>query len=181
MDDADITALARRARAGDDNAAALFVRATQADVRRLVSHLAGRDHADDLTQETYLRAIRALPRFRGDAHARLWLLAVARRVAADHIRQTQRRRRGPDSHTLHAPTASDPADGVVLRHLIAQLDPDRRIAFVLTQILGLTYQQAAAISGCPVGTIRSRVARARDDLIHALDSPHRDHHRQQAQ
>ena len=52
--------------------------------------------------------------------------------------------------------------------LLARLDPDRREAFVLTQLLGLPYAEAAEVAGCPVGTIRSRVARARGDLIAAL-------------
>ena len=52
--------------------------------------------------------------------------------------------------------------------LLARLDPDRREAFVLTQLLGLPYAEAAEVAGCPVGTIRSRVARARADLIESL-------------
>jgi RNA polymerase sigma-70 factor, ECF subfamily len=57
--------------------------------------------------------------------------------------------------------------------LLSRLDADRRTAFALTQLLGLSYADAAVVCGCPVGTIRSRVARARDDLIRALppDSP----------
>jgi RNA polymerase sigma-70 factor (ECF subfamily) len=54
---------------------------------------------------------------------------------------------------------------VALHALLAELDPDRRLAFVLTQVLGLSYLEVAEICDCPVGTIRSRVARARDDLI----------------
>ena len=53
--------------------------------------------------------------------------------------------------------------------LVGRLDRDRRDAFVLTQLVGLSYADAAAVCGCPVGTIRSRVARARDDLFAALD------------
>ena len=50
------------------------------------------------------------------------------------------------------------------------LEPDRRTAFVLTQVLGLSYAEAAEVCGCPVGTIRSRVARARDDFIGAISA-----------
>jgi RNA polymerase sigma-70 factor (ECF subfamily) len=60
------------------------------------------------------------------------------------------------------------AEGVVVADLLARLDPDRREAFVLTQLLGLSYAEAAEVAGCPVGTIRSRVARARADLIDSL-------------
>jgi len=59
----------------------------------------------------------------------------------------------------------DPADAVLLIQLLTGLDPQRRAAFVLTQLLGLSYAEAAEVCGCPVGTIRSRVARARADLI----------------
>jgi RNA polymerase sigma-70 factor, ECF subfamily len=58
---------------------------------------------------------------------------------------------------------------------VVALEPDRRAAFVLTQMLGCSYAEAAAICGCPVGTIRSRVARARDDLDAML--PDNDHRR----
>jgi RNA polymerase sigma-70 factor (ECF subfamily) len=62
----------------------------------------------------------------------------------------------------------DPADAVLLVQLLAGLDPLRRAAFVLTQLLGLSYAEAAQVCGCPVGTIRSRVARARADLANQL-------------
>jgi RNA polymerase sigma-70 factor (ECF subfamily) len=60
------------------------------------------------------------------------------------------------------------AEGAAVADLLARLDPDRREAFVLTQLLGLPYADAAEVAGCPVGTIRSRVARARADLIDSL-------------
>lgn len=64
---------------------------------------------------------------------------------------------------------------VLLRRLVDALDPDRRDAFVLTQLLGLTYAEAADVCGCPVGTIRSRVARAREDLVAATAAEPRRH------
>jgi RNA polymerase sigma-70 factor (ECF subfamily) len=172
-----LTSLALAAGAGDRQALEALVRATQADVWRLLAHLADRDHADDLTQETYLRVFRALPAYRADCAARIWVLAIARRVAADHIRRARRRRAAEAAaHPAASPSAvSDPAEGVVLRQLIACLDPDRRAAFVLTQLLGLSYEEAATACDCPVGTIRSRVARARSDLITALHTGQRRH------
>jgi DNA-directed RNA polymerase specialized sigma24 family protein len=104
-DDDQITSLALAAGRGDRGALNEFIRATQRDVWRTVAHLADPSSADDLIQETYLRALRALP---GSRHALL-----------------------------------------------------------LTQVLGLSYAEAAEVCGCPVGTIRSRVARARDDLLNA--------------
>ena len=60
------------------------------------------------------------------------------------------------------------AEGASVADLLARLDGDRREAFVLTQLLGLPYAEAAEVAGCPVGTIRSRVARARADLVDSL-------------
>ena len=73
----ELTSLAIAAGHGDRDALARLVRQTQADVWRLCAHLVDPAAADDLTQDTYLRAIPALPRFRGDAPARAWLLAIA--------------------------------------------------------------------------------------------------------
>lgn len=158
------------ARAGDDLCLAAWIRRSQAEVWRLCAHLVDAAAADDLTQETYVRAWRALPAFRGDASARTWLLSIARRVCADALRSRTRRRR-----LVRAVAAveedrrrPDLAGHVALSDLVAALTPDRRAAFVLTRVIGLSYAQAAQVCGCPVGTIRSRVARARADLIDLL-------------
>lgn len=116
-----------------------------------------------------MRALRALPAYRGDAAARTWLLSIARRAAADAIRGLERRRRLL-ARLRPAPEVPDPADPTAVEQLLVALDPDRRAAFVLTQVLGLTYAEAAAACGCEVGTIRSRVARARQQLIRMLDA-----------
>jgi RNA polymerase sigma-70 factor (ECF subfamily) len=167
----DLTVLALAARDGDRVALAAFVRASQAEVWHLCSHLTDRDSADDVTQDVYARAIGSLPSFRGDSSARTWLLSIAHRACADHVRKAQRRRRLLDVLHDRRPTAAVPAlDGAVdLDLLLSTLDPDRRTAFVLTQLIGLEYQDAAAVVGVPVGTIRSRVARARADLVYQWD------------
>jgi RNA polymerase sigma-70 factor, ECF subfamily len=163
----ELTLLARAAGQGDRAALARLIRATQADVWRLCAHLADPGSADDLAQETYLRAIPALRGFRGDAPVRTWLLTIARRVCASEIQTRQRDR--TLSASLSAATAARASPDASLRTelslLIAELDPQRRAAFVLTQLLGCSYAEAARICGCPEGTIRSRVARARADLI----------------
>lgn len=160
----ELTPLARAAARGDRDALTALVRATQADVWRLCAYLTDPAAADDLAQETFLRAIPALRRYRGDGPVRAWLLTIARRVCAHEIKTRQRDRR----ITAAAVAVRDPARDTGLREeltgLLAALDPDRRAAFVLTQVLGCGYAEAAAICGCPVGTIRSRVARARADL-----------------
>src|SRR5918911_1236676 len=89
----DATDLALAARAGDTGASAAFVRSTQAEVWRFCAALVDPGAADDLTQETYLRAFKALPAFEGRSSVRTWLLGIARRVCADHLRMVVRRRR----------------------------------------------------------------------------------------
>ena len=166
MDDA--TRLFLDAGDGDPTAFAAFVRSTQADVWRFCAHLVDVDAADDLTQEVYLRAVRGAQGFRGDASARTWLLALARNVAADEIRTRRRRRRVP----LPRQEPTQEGTGTVeLDDLVASLDEERRAAFVLTQILGLSYAEAAEACGVPVGTIRSRVARARERLVELVADP----------
>lgn len=166
----EITALALRARRGDATAATAFVRATQADVWRTCAHLGrisdGGSSADDLTQDVYARAFASLHRFLGRSSARTWLLAIARNVCADAVRAAQRDRDRPA--TPAARVTTDHAESVAVQLVIAGLDAQRREAFVLTQVVGLSYAEAAEVCSCPVGTIRSRVARARADLVDAL-------------
>lgn len=163
-----LTGLAHRAAAGDRVALSDLVRATQADVWRFCAHLVDHASADDLTQETYARAIAALPRYRGDSPPRLWLIGIARHVCIDTVRRRARRRsilgRVPPPPTV----APDPSGTVALDGLLADLDDDQRAAFILTQVLGLRYVEAAEALGVPVGTIRSRVSRARQALVTAL-------------
>jgi|SRR4029450_12968453 RNA polymerase sigma-70 factor (ECF subfamily) len=164
----ELTPLLRAAQGGDRLALASFIRGSQTEVWRLCAYLVDRQAADDLTQEVYLRAWTALPGWRGDASARTWLLAIARRTCAQAIR-----RRWPllppiEPAADHHRVVPDSDEVVLLNQLIAGLDPQRRAAFVLTQLLGLSYAEAAEICGCPVGTIRSRVARARADLTSQL-------------
>ncbi|WBB67837.1 sigma-70 family RNA polymerase sigma factor [Micromonospora sp. WMMD812] len=170
-DDAAVTAWALAAGRGDREAATRFIQATQRQVWRFVGHLSSPGEADDLTQETYLRAVRSLPTFAARASARTWLLGIARRVVVDHIRATTSRPRTVPLSERHDPAdAGSGFDGVVaLEAVLLTIDADRREAFVATQIVGLSYAEAAEVCGCPVGTIRSRVARAREDLVVALD------------
>jgi RNA polymerase sigma-70 factor (ECF subfamily) len=174
VDVGQLERLAAQAAGGDTAAQAALVRGTQADVWRLCAHLADRQAAEDLTQETYLRALPALARFEGRSSLRTWLLSIARRVCADHLRS--RKRRGlvlvgedTDLTALERDLPGDEVAGTVAaQDVLDRLDPERREAFVLTQLIGLPYADAAEVVGCPIGTIRSRVARARADLVEAL-------------
>lgn len=169
-DDEAVTELALSAARGNARALEAFIKATQQDVWRFVAYLCDAGSADDLTQETFLRAIGAIERFSGRSSARMWLLSIARRVVADHIRHLQSRPRaavGADpEHVLRTDRhARGFEDLVEVTTMIAGLNPEQREALLLTQLLGLPYADAAAVCGCPVGTIRSRVARARDALL----------------
>ncbi|BCJ49460.1 RNA polymerase sigma factor [Actinoplanes sp. NBRC 14428] len=175
MTDDEVTGWALAAGRGDADAAAAFVRATQRQVRRFLHHLAGPAELDDLVQETYLRALRSLPAFAGRSHARTWLYTIARRVAVDQVRAAVVRPRLAGIEDWQA--AADAAtagqrprfeDHHALHDLLSGLAAERREAFVATQILGLSYAEAAEICDCPVGTIRSRVARAREELVARL-------------
>lgn len=177
------------ARDGDHAALERFIRATQADVWRMCRHLGDPDSADDLAQETYERAIAAVHRYRADGPARSWILTIARRTCADGARRRGRRRRlgarlagehaaGRPASPSTGSAASSLADEstttsgglarVELDDLIDRLGAERREAFVLTQVLGLQYAEAAEVLGCPIGTVRSRVSRARADLLDML-------------
>ncbi|GAA3861720.1 sigma-70 family RNA polymerase sigma factor [Saccharothrix violaceirubra] len=173
-DDGAVTAWALAAGAGDRRALERFVRATQRDVWRLVAHLTDPGRADDLAQEVYLRALRSLPAFEGRSSARTWLLSIARRTVVDHLRAAGARPAIAWSADYHQAADAASAAGrdragfedvVEVTVLLADLSPERREALLLTQVLGLSYAEVAEICGCPVGTIRSRVARAREDLL----------------
>lgn len=156
------------AREGDDIAVRRLVRETQPMVWRVCTSLGSVGEEDDLVRETYLRALRSLEQYRIDAPVLPWLLSIARNVCADHVRRRMRQRRRVDRLTLHASERGTAvADGEVTQ-LVDRLSPDRREAFVLTQIVGLSYEEAATTLGCPIGTICSRVAPARGDLIAAV-------------
>ncbi len=156
--------LLRSAMAGDRVALAAFVGETQIHVWRFCAYLGRGEDVADLVQETYMRALRAMPRFEGRSSARAWLLAIARRVCADAVRTARRRRATEALWRQRERLQSDASGSVGLTLTLGTLSADRREAFVLTQIVGLPYADAAVVCGVPIGTIRSRVARAREDL-----------------
>ncbi|MGO4426486.1 sigma-70 family RNA polymerase sigma factor, partial [Streptomyces sp. MCAF7] len=130
---------------------------------------------EDLAQETYLRALTSLSRFAGRSSARTWLLSIARRVVVDRYRMAAARPRTLDlDDWLGVAEGAQPVglpgfdEGVALVDLLTALAPARREMFLLTQVLGLPYADAATATGCPIGTVRSRVARAREDITALL-------------
>ncbi|MGX6607735.1 sigma-70 family RNA polymerase sigma factor [Micromonosporaceae bacterium Da 78-11] len=171
MDTPDLDALAAAAAQGDLYALTALIQATQRDVSRFLARISHRRDIDDMTQETFLRAFRSLPGFEGRSSVRTWLFAIARRVAVDAERHASARPRNAarvDGESVDFRQPASFEEQHALRDLLAGLSPDRREAFVLTHVAGLSYLEAAEVCGCPVGTIRSRVARAREDLVIAL-------------
>ncbi|MFC8428141.1 sigma-70 family RNA polymerase sigma factor [Streptomyces sp. NPDC057253] len=174
--DVSATAWALAARGGDLDATEHFVRALHADVLRYVAFLSGDPQgADDLAQDTFVRALGSLPRFEGRSSARTWLMSIARRAVADSLRRAAVRPRSADTDDWQsAMERAQPRglpgfdDGVALLDLLERLPDERREAFMLTQVVGLPYDEAAGLIGCPVGTVRSRVARARATLDRLL-------------
>ena len=161
-----LTRLLIAARDGDRRALERFIAETQADVWRVCRYLGDFDAADDLAQETYERGIASIHRYRADGSARGWLLTIARRDLCRSRTPRAVRRRRLNRQAIHeaeqdrpkgrssCPTRVDASSWSVLLEL---LDDDRRAAFVLTQVIGMHYDEAAEVLGCPIGTVRSRV------------------------
>jgi RNA polymerase sigma-70 factor, ECF subfamily len=181
-----LTHLLLEAQEGDRRALRHFITETHHDVASLCRYLGDRDNADDLTQQTYERAIASLHRYRATGPAKHWLLTIARRTCADETRRRSRRRKLEQRVVNFARDDATvaPTDGfrVEWTELLDTLDDDRRAAFVVTQLNGLRYDEAAELLGVPIGTVRSRVSRARDQLIAAIqhsesagDRHHGDH------
>lgn len=163
--------LADAARDGDDRALTALLRELQPPIWRLCRALASPADPDDLTQDALIAFVRALPRWRRDGNVMAYAMVIARRVCVDSVRATSRHRR---LLALVGRQPSPPghidADDHDVSDLLSSVKADRREAFVLTQLVGLPYDVAAEVLGIPVGTVRSRVSRARADLM----SAHRD-------
>ena len=173
---AEVAALTRLARRSVTDSAALstLIARTRPAVWRTCAALVDRGSADDLTQETFLRAVRSLGGYRGEAGPGRWLQTIARRVCAEEIGRRQRARElAARLRAERCPTAADATGLVELADALDRLAPERREAFVLTAVAGLPYAAAARACDCPVGTIRSRVARARGELVRSLGDPGR--------
>ncbi len=164
----DLTRLLVAARDGDQLALVNAIRESQADVWRCCAWIVDAAEADDLVQETYVHALRALPSYRVEASGRTWLMSIARRTCADALRRRVRSRRFWSRIAPRDGSVGDASRQVALETLIESLAPERREAFVLTQLMGCSYEEAATVCDVPIGTVRSRVARARADLTAAI-------------
>jgi RNA polymerase sigma-70 factor (ECF subfamily) len=172
----DDAALFSRATRGDEQAfTALFDRC-QGPIFRYAAHMCGRDGADDVVQETFLRVLRQPGRFDPARGPLLnYLMGIARRVIFARIGGEQVPAGGADADGFvdaAAPTALEcltRAETIeTVRAAIASLPPVYREAVALCELQEMSYDAAAGIVGCPVGTIRSRLHRARALLMQKL-------------
>ncbi|PSK99944.1 RNA polymerase sigma factor (sigma-70 family) [Murinocardiopsis flavida] len=181
-DESELTSLALAARDGAADALERLIAATRGDVARFIGRMTDPQSVEELTQETYIRAMRGLSRYAARSSARTWLLAIARHTVVDRYRAIAARPKTTALAAEDAPRGRIPGaaaridEQVALMDLLARLDEPRRRAFVLTQVEDYSYAEVAAMVAAPLGTVRSRVARARGDLVRALraaESPER--------
>lgn len=167
MTDDDLT-MVRRALAGEEAAFELLVRRHTDSVWRLAySMLRQRESAEDVVQEVFVKAYRGLAEFRGDSQLRTWLLSITHRACIDHVR---RAREVVSLEEVRAERAreTDLATRITLEQAIEALPQDEREAFMLVDVLGLSREEAASVSGIPASTLKSRLARAHDRLVAAI-------------
>ncbi len=168
MQDPDPRTLAR-AREGDLRAFEDLVRLYQADVFRFAWHLTrDRTLAEDVTQDAFLRAFRFFGSYRGDSRFSSWLLRICRNCAMDALRRQKsfvgrhEREREP-SHSVADPIARAELDAA-----LRSVSDEHREPFMLIEVFGMSYQEAADVLGVRVGTVKSRMHRARAALCRAL-------------
>jgi len=175
--------LVRRVKKGDRHAFDLLFSRYQHKILNLVGrYLRDREDIEDIAQETFIKAFRALPRFRGESAFYTWLYRIAINTAKNHLVARSRRPPGVDVDVEEAEfmdgtdalkESENPESALARDELSAELDlaisqlpDDLRSAVTLREFDGLTYEQIAEIMDCPVGTVRSRIFRARE----AIDS-----------
>jgi len=170
-----------RAQRGDEAAARALVERYQRPVFALLSRLCGtrsatRELIDDLAQETFLRAFRALPSFDKNGPARLstWILTIATRLALDALRRPNPSAEPLDAAAgVAAPARADEtaerwALAAAIEHAVLGLHPDQRAVFILRQYHDLDYADIARALAIDLGTVKSRLSRARAVLRQAL-------------
>jgi RNA polymerase sigma-70 factor, ECF subfamily len=163
-----------RARRGDQEAFAAVIRHYDAGLRGLTCLLLGdRNLMDDVLQEAYVKAFRALPRFRGESRLGTWLYRIAYNACLDELRRSQRTEALPLEAEVPS-RAGDHGDLIASRgdlaRALAALPPEERAAVLLVDAQGFDYRESAHILGIPEGTVASRLNRARASLRTALGS-----------
>ena len=161
------------ARDGDADAFERLVRAhADAVYAHALRFFSDRGLAEDATQEVFLKVYRSLAGFDGRSSFSTWLFRLTRNVCIDMMRRSRRVPTPVDPATVAPPSVPDFADGVVTAHsverAVATLPPEDRDALSAVSLFGLTYEEAGIVLGIPVGTVKSRVFRARRTLLALL-------------
>lgn len=173
--------LLRRLRRGDERAFAELVRAHQDRVFDLVCRMLGdREEALDLSQEIFVAVHGAVVRFRGESRLSTWIFRVAKNHCLNRLKYLGRRERGRSTEISKVPESvleanapsARPDDAIsqgetraLVQRAIAELDEEHRLLVVLRDVEGLSYHEIAAITEQPEGTVKSRLHRARAQLV----------------
>ncbi|MBQ7380921.1 MAG: sigma-70 family RNA polymerase sigma factor [Clostridia bacterium] len=179
----DLTVLVKRAKRGDDKAFSLLVKETETTLYRYLFTLVGnREDALDLAQETYLKLWRSLSSFKGECSPTTYLLRIAKNCAIDHLRKKGKQITVPLTYTnadgneqeLPLPDRSAEANPEkalaheqlreALRAAILTLNEDQQSVLLLRELEGLSYDEIAARLSLEVGTVKSRLSRARNTI-----------------
>ena len=185
MNDDTDKALVRRVQAGDARAFDLLFLRYQHKVASLVSrYVRNAEDVEDVTQDAFIKAYRALPRFRGESAFYTWLYRIAVNTAKNHLASARRRLQEAEVETdgsetgevAEALTEHDGPEGALrsdqlrqaIDRAISALPSDLRGALTLREFDGLSYAQIADVMDCPVGTVRSRIFRAREAIDAAV-------------
>ena len=173
--------LVRRVQEGDRTAFdLLFARYQQKIINLISRYVRDPEEVRDVSQEAFIKAFRALPRFRGDSAFYTWLYRIAINTAKNHLVSRSRRPPGTDVDVadaelmdpsgvlqeIESPEAAMARDQLraEIDKAIAELPEDLRSAVTLREFDGLSYEQIADVMECPVGTVRSRIFRAREAI-----------------
>ena len=184
----ELAELFARAKKGDEQAFAALVKETEATVYRyLYSLVSNREDALDLSQETYLKLWRTLRSFRGDCAPTTWILRIAKNCALDHLRKTAKGTPLPltadkdgEEQPIDLPDQApdaDPAEAFAqkerrqaVREAILTLSEEQQEVLVLREFEGLSYDQIATRLSLEIGTVKSRISRARNAVKEFLIS-----------
>ena len=178
--------LVERARRGDKRAFELLVEKYQRKLARLLSRLIrDQGEVEDVTQEAFIKAYRALPSFRGDSAFYTWLYRIGINTAKNYL--VAMGRRAPTSTEVEAEEAEGQEGGELLRDIntpesllltkeigntvnaaIESLPEELRSAIQLRELEGMSYEEIAKLMDCPIGTVRSRIFRAREAIAERL-------------
>ena len=160
-DDSLDSSLIQRWKEGDERAATALVERHAAALARYVGSLGERDAADDVVQDTFVRAFASLEHFRGDSSLRTWLFTIARRLVVDRRRAFRRRREVGNLEDVDAATEYTALDGLIASEAqrkvwgaVGKLSPTQREVFLLRVNEGLSYKEIADVAGTTEGAAR---------------------------